>query len=124
VTSQASDSIRFTSTHEYVYPQGGGRVLIGLHPTIAEELGDINYVELMDVGETLSAGDTFATIGANRGDIELTMPVSGTLLSFNEEIQDRPNLMANDNYDVNWLLEVEMSDESELNDLITMDEAS
>lgn len=113
----ADENLLFTETHEYVYLQGGGRALIGLSPEIAEGLEDIICIEAHTAGEELSAGDTFATIVTHNGEYELNMPVSGIILSSNEELADRPDVLKNENLDISWILEIEMSDEGELANL-------
>ncbi len=118
-----SESIYFSATHEYVHPQHADHVLIGLDPAIAEKIDEIRYIELMEQGETLSAGDTFATIGTDDGEIELTMPIGGTILSVNEEVVERPQLMCSENYEINWLLELEVSSMDELKTFIASSDA-
>jgi glycine cleavage system H protein len=109
-----SEAIHFTATHEYIYPQDADHVLVGLNPTAAEALDEIRYIEVTEVGELLSSGDTFATIVTDNGEVELTIPVGGTVLSINDEVLERPQLLCSEDYDSNWLLEVALTDRDEL----------
>jgi|GEM_PF-5431126 len=119
----ASDhDIRYTETHEYILPQGGNHAIIGLNPLIAERLGDIFYIEAGTAGEELSAGDTFAVIGTKEGEVELNMPVSGTILSSNDELIDRPNLLSNDDVEACWIIEIEYDNDAELDALMALED--
>lgn len=109
-----SELVHFAPTHEYIYPQDSDHILVGLDPVVAEKLDEIRYIEVTEVGEELSAGDTFATIGTSNGEVELAMPVGGTILSINDEVIERPQLLCNENFDVSWLLEVEATSPKEL----------
>lgn len=115
-----SELVHFAPTHEYIYPQDADHILVGLDPTVAEKLDEIRYIEVTEVGEELSAGDTFATIGTSNGEVELAMPVGGTILSINEEVVERPQLLCNENFDVSWLLEVEATSPREVESFINV----
>ena len=117
----ADHDLRYTETHEFILCQGGGHAIIGLNPSIAEGLGDILFVEAGVQGEELSEGDTFAVIGTQNGEIELNMPVSATILSSNDELMERPSLLANDDLETCWILEIEYENDSELDRLLDID---
>ena len=106
-----TDHIVYTDTHEYAHPQDDHSVRVGLDPQVAERFLEIRQVELTNTGETLEAGDTFGVIYTNEGDHDLTMPVTGVVMTQNEDVLERPSLMMSESFELNWLLEIELVDD-------------
>lgn len=117
-SSKDFDDILFAETHEYVIVDGS-RVLVGLSEEGLERLGEITFVELPEVGEVLSRGDSFATLEAEDASFDVTLPVSGEIITVNHQLEDEPELMNASPYSEGWLVEIELSDADELESLLS-----
>jgi glycine cleavage system H protein len=112
---------RFTQDHEWVKVDGN-IAIVGITEFAQSELGEIVFVEVDTVDEEVSAGDVFGTIEAVKTTSDLFMPVSGRILEFNPLIDenegDNPGIINEDPYGDGWIVKVEMSDPSELDNLL------
>ncbi|MDR4987530.1 MAG: glycine cleavage system protein GcvH [Bacteroidales bacterium] len=115
------DNLKYTKDHEWVKIDGD-TATIGITDFAQHELGDIVFVEVDTVGETLDQEETFGTIEAVKTVSDLFMPVSGEVLEFNEALEDAPDIINKDPYGDGWIIKVKVSDESEQEDLLTADE--
>ncbi|WP_235297837.1 glycine cleavage system protein GcvH [Portibacter marinus] len=115
------DDLKYSKEHEWVKVEGN-IATIGITDFAQGELGDLVYVEVETVGEELEKDEIFGTVEAVKTTSDLFMPVSGKVIEFNEEIDenegDNPSLINEDPYGKGWVIKVEMSDESELEDLM------
>lgn len=115
------ENLKYTEDHEWVRVEGN-HAYIGITDFAQSELGDIVYVEVETVGDALSAGDTFGTVEAVKTTSDLFLPISGTILEFNSEIDetqgDNPTLINSDPYGDGWIVKIEISDPSELDSLM------
>lgn len=109
--------LKYTKDHEWVRVEGDIAV-IGITDFAQSELGDIVYVEIETVGETMSAEEVFGTIEAVKTVSDLFMPVSGEILEFNSELESKPEGVNSDPYGAGWMVKVKISDASELNNLL------
>lgn len=110
----------FTETHEYVlWDEGEDRARIGISHFAAEQLGDVVYVELPEVGESFEQGDTFGTIESVKAASDLYMPVSGEVLSVNTQLASEPELVNDNCYGDGWMLEVLLKNPAQLGELLT-----
>lgn len=118
---QFPDNLRYTREHEWILVEGNTGT-IGITDFAQSELGEIVYVEVDTVGETLSKDDIFGTVEAVKTTSDLFMPVSGKIIAFNEEIDekggDNPAVINEDPYGKGWLIRIELSDLSELDGLM------
>ena len=113
-----TEKILCSKSHEYLLEEDGHYV-IGLTDYAVEQLGDIVFVELPEVGSEYSKGETFATIESVKAASEIYMPVSGKVIEVNEAIADAPETLNEDCYEQGWLVKSERTgDESELADLL------
>ena len=113
------EGLRYTDDHEWV--SGSGDTLkIGVSDYAQDQMGDIVFVELPEVGTTYEKGDEFGTLESVKAVSELYMPISGEIVAVNEELGDAPELINQDAY-VNWIVEVKPSDISELEKLLLVD---
>ncbi len=94
-----------SKTHEYVYEENGN-YNIGLTDYAIEQLGDIVYVELPEVGEEFSKGEIFGTIESVKAASEIYMPVSGKILEINEKLIEKPESMNEEPFEEMWLIKV------------------
>ena len=115
------EELKYTSDHEWVRVDGD-TATIGITDFAQGELGDIVYVEVETVDETLSAGETFGTVEAVKTVSDLYMPISGEIIEFNESLEAEPELVNREPYGNGWMVKVKMSDPSEVDGL--MDKAT
>ncbi len=113
--------LKYTKDHEWVKVEGD-TVTIGITDFAQGELGDIVYVEVETEGEDLAKEEVFGTVEAVKTVSDLFMPVSGEVTAFNEAIEDAPESVNNDPYGDGWMIKVQLSDTSELDDLLSADE--
>lgn len=108
--------ILFTKDHEWVMEKDG-KYYIGISDYAQEKLGDIVYVELPEVDDELVAGDTFGVVESVKSASDLFLPISGTVVEINEELEDAPELINEDAME-NWIIAITANDESELDELM------
>ena len=114
------DDLSYSKEHEWVR-QDGTRATIGITSFAADELGDIVFVELPEVGATLSQFGTFGVVESVKAVSDLFAPVSGEIVEVNEALRDSPELLNSDPFGEGWIAIVEMSDRSELDTLLDAD---
>lgn len=107
----------YTKDHEWVKVEGN-KAYIGITDFAQHALGNIVFVELPEVDETFAEGDEFAVIESVKAASDAYMPISCTILAVNEALDDEPALLNEDAFE-NWIVKVEISDESELDSLMT-----
>ena len=112
--------ILFTKKHEWIKAEGKS-ASVGISDFAQCSLGDIVFVELPKVGAKLEAGKAFASVESVKAVSELYAPVSGVVTEVNEQLEDAPELLNEDAYE-NWVVKIEISDESELGALMGEDE--
>lgn len=110
--------LKFTKDHEWVKIEGDVAT-IGITDYAQGELGDIVYVEVETVGETLQREEVFGTVEAVKTVSDLFMPLSGEVLEFNESLESAPESVNNDPYNNGWMIKVKISDASEVDDLLS-----
>jgi len=111
---------RYLDSHEWAATDDGV-VRIGISDFAQDELGDVVFVEFPDEGESIAAGEAFGVVESIKAVSDLYAPVSGEVVDVNEDLFDRPELVNDDPYEEGWMLAVEPSDESELDDLLDAD---
>lgn len=113
--------LRYSKEHEWVKVDGDTMV-IGITDFAQSELGDIVFVELPEVGDTISADEPFGSVESVKTVSELYAPVSGTVVKVNEELSDNPEYVNESAYEKAWMVVIEPSDASELEKLMTAEE--
>jgi glycine cleavage system H protein len=113
-------NLKYTKDHEWVRVEGDIAV-IGITDFAQQELGDIVYVEIETVGETLEKEEVFGSVEAVKTVSDLFMPLSGEVLELNENLDANPELVNTDPYNDGWMVKVKISDQSELDDLLDSD---
>lgn len=113
------DGVRYSNDHEWV-SEKGSTLKIGVSDYAQDQMGDIVYVELPEVGATFEKGDEFGTIESVKAVSELYLPISGEVVAVNEDLGDAPELINQDCY-ANWIIEIKPADMSELEDLLSVD---
>lgn len=109
--------LKYSKDHEWIRLEGE-TAYVGITDFAQHELGDIVFVDIDTVEETLEAEETFGTIEAVKTSSELLMPVAGTVIEFNEALADAPETVNNDPYGEGWIIKVQVSDPAELNNLL------
>ena len=107
------DNLRYVDTHEYV-SLAADIAKIGVSAFAVDQLGDIVFVELPEVGEMITKGSAFGSIESVKAVEDLKAPVSGKVIKRNDEAIDAPEIISTDPYTTGWLLEVQVADVSEL----------
>ena len=110
-------NLKYTKDHEWVKVEGDVAV-IGITDFAQHELGDIVYVEIETVGETLDKEEVFGSVEAVKTVSDLFMPISGEVLELNENLDGNPELVNTDPYNEGWMVKVKISDASELEGLL------
>ncbi|MBI2875589.1 MAG: glycine cleavage system protein GcvH [Candidatus Tectomicrobia bacterium] len=112
------EDLKYTREHDWARIEGN-RVVVGITDYAQEELGDIVYVELPEVGSEVEHMEPFGTIESVKAVSDLFSPVSGEVVEINETLESEPELVNSDPYGEGWMLVVEMSDASELDSLMS-----
>lgn len=116
------EDLKYTKEHEWVRDNGDGTVSVGITDFAQSELGDIVFVELEPEGSDFEQDEVFGTVEAVKTVSELYSPVSGEITEVNEELEDDPELVNTDPYGKGWMVKIKMSDTSELDDLLSVDD--
>ena len=115
--SNVIEGLLYSESHEWVKVDGNVAI-IGVSDFAQSEMGDITYVDMPDVDDEVVKGEDFGALESVKASSELYSPVSGTVIARNDELEDKPELINEDAYAA-WIIKVEMSDNSELETLLT-----
>jgi glycine cleavage system H protein len=118
---QVKEDLKYTEEHEWVRVEGNIAV-IGITDFAQSQLGDIVYLDIDSLDDTLDSDEVFGTIEAVKTVSDLFMPVSGNVIEFNEALEDNPELVNTDPYGEGWIIKVEVSDEADLDNLLTAEQ--
>lgn len=113
--------LRYTEEHEWVKVEGD-KVRVGITHFAQSELGDIVFVELPEVGDELTANEPFGSVESVKTVSELYSPISGKVVEVNEELNDSPEFVNESPYEKAWMIVVELSNSSELDELMTAEQ--
>ena len=111
------DTIRYTSEHEWIRVEGD-EAFVGITDYAQSELGEIVFVDVPTIGETVAQGEVFGSVEAVKTVSDLNMPATGEVLEFNEELEAHPELVNEDPYGAGWMVRIRLSDPSELDSLM------
>ena len=110
-------NLRYTSEHEWIRVEGN-EAFVGITDYAQSELGEIVFVDVNTVGENVAQGEVFGSVEDVKTVSDLNMPVSGTVLEFNEALNDQPELVNNDPYGEGWMIKVTVDNPAELDTLL------
>lgn len=113
--------LKYSKDHEWIKVEGD-TAIIGITDFAQRELGDIVFVDINTIGETLGANEVFGTVEAVKTVSDLYLPIGGTILEFNEELNSNPEYVNNDPYEKGWMVKIQITDAAELDTL--MDQAA
>ncbi len=112
--------LKYTKEHEWVSLQGD-MATVGITDFAQRELGDIVYVEVDTEGEELDRDEVFGTLEAVKTVSDLFMPLSGEVVTFNEALEDEPELINKDPYGKGWIIKVKVKNPAEMEELLDAD---
>lgn len=115
------DDLKYLESHEYVRLDGE-IATIGISAFAVDQLGDIVFVELPEIGDALTKGETLGSIESVKAVEDLYAPISGTVIERNEAVIDSPEQIADDPYGEGWLLKLRINDADELKDSMSASE--
>ena len=118
---EVPDDRNYLESHEWAAVEDG-TVKIGITDFAQDELGDIVFVELPEVGDEVEQDAAFGVIESIKAVSDLYAPISGEVVARNEDLFDAPELVNDDPFGDGWMIEVELADEGELDDLLSSDE--
>lgn len=111
-------NLKYTKDHEWVSVDGD-TATVGITDFAQSELGDIVYVEVETLDETLDKDEVFGTVEAVKTVSDLFLPLSGEIIEFNEELETEPEIINSDPYGKGWMIKIKISDDSQLADLLS-----
>lgn len=110
-------NVKYTSEHEWIRVEGD-EAYVGITDYAQSELGEIVFVDVDTVGETIGQGEVFGSVEAVKTVSDLNMPVEGEVLEFNEILNDQPELVNNDPYGEGWMIRIAIKDKAQLDSLM------
>lgn len=119
--SDIPTELRYLSTHEWVRVEDT-TVTVGITAHAQDAMGDLVYVEVPEEGRELAAGDEAGVVESVKAASDIYSPVSGTVIAVNERLESEPELVNSDPYGDGWMFKVSITDESQLESLLTPDE--
>ncbi|MEE3320655.1 MAG: glycine cleavage system protein GcvH [Pseudomonadota bacterium] len=119
--SEIPAELRYASSHEWASNEDG-TVTVGITAHAQDAMGDLVYVELPEVGQVVAAGDEAGVVESVKAASDIYAPVSGEIVAINEALEDEPELVNNAPYEGGWLFKIAMSEETDLDNLLTADQ--
>jgi len=120
--SDIPSDLRYQSSHEWVRVDADGTAYVGITDHAQHAMGDLVYVELPEVGDTVTAGDEAGVVESVKAASDIFSPVSGEVIAINEALNDNPEQVNSDPFGDGWLFRVKLSDQGELEDLMSAEE--
>jgi glycine cleavage system H protein len=117
--SAVPDDLKYTAEHEWVRESAGSQtVRVGITDYAQEALGDVVYVSLPEVGTNVAKGAAVGEVESTKSVSDIYAPLTGTISARNEKLDEQPELINSDPYGEGWILEVELTDETETDGLL------
>lgn len=111
------ENLRYTSEHEWIRVEGE-TAYVGITDYAQSELGEIVFIDVPTLGETVAQGEVFGSVEAVKTVSDLNMPVTGEVLELNEALDAQPELVNNDPYGEGWIIKISVKDAGELDNLM------
>lgn len=112
------EDLKYTEEHEWVARKASTSVRVGITEYAQDQLGDVVYVQLPEVGQQIDAGGAVGEVESTKSVSEIFAPVSGTITAINEALNDQPELINSDPYGEGWMFEIELDDPEGLDALL------
>ena len=116
------EDLRYTPQHEWVLAGAEGTVRIGITDYAQRQLGDVVYVQLPPVGNSVAPGEPVGEVESTKSVSDLFAPVAGEVIACNDALQDNPELVNSDPYGVGWMIEVQLTERSATDSLMNADD--
>jgi glycine cleavage system H protein len=116
------EDLLYTPQHEWVLAGAEGTVLIGITDYAQRQLGDVVYVQLPPVGNSVAPGEPVGEVESTKSVSDLFAPVAGEVIACNDALQDNPELVNSDPYGVGWMIEVQLAERSATDSLMNADD--
>ncbi|GAB4030281.1 glycine cleavage system protein GcvH [Spirosoma gilvum] len=113
--------LSYTEDHEWIRIEEDGTAVVGITDFAQHELGDIIFVDINTVGQTLAKGDVFGAVEAVKTVSDLFLPIEGEILELNSAIEKKPELLNTDPYGEGWIVRLKPTDGTQKDDLLTAD---
>jgi glycine cleavage system H protein len=110
-------SSRYTKSHDWIRAEGDEAV-VGITDYAQNELSDVVYIELPELGETFEQGEVYGTVESVKAAADCNLPVGGEILAVNDALEDAPELVNSDPYGDGWFVRIALADPAELDDLM------
>lgn len=116
------ETLKYTDSHEWVADNGDGTATVGITAVATDQLGDLVYVELPEVGATLARASGCAVVESTKAAADVYAPISGEVVAVNAELSEHPERVNESPYGAGWLFKVKLADASELRSLLGRDQ--
>ena len=113
--------LKYTKDHEWVKIEGD-TAIVGITDFAQSELGDIVFVDVESVDEELNVGDVFGSVEAVKTVSDLYLPISGTVIEFNEELESEPELVNTDPYGKGWIIKLKIANDADQSELLSAEQ--
>ncbi|MBO0951650.1 glycine cleavage system protein GcvH [Fibrella forsythiae] len=113
------DELQYTPDHEWIRLESDGTAIIGITDFAQHELGDIVYVDINTLGQTLAKGEIFGSVEAVKTVSDLFLPVAGEVLEMNDEAEKSPELVNTDPYGRGWIVRIKLTEGTDTDDLLS-----
>ncbi len=120
--SNIPENCKFLSSHEWVKLEDDGTATVGISDHAQDQLGDIVFIELPEIGAELNQGDEAALVESVKAASEIYSPLSGKVIKVNSLIEDSPEIINTSPYEEGWFFKIEISDDSETENLLNSDQ--
>ncbi len=112
------EDLKYTQEHEWVQQTGEDTARIGITHYAQEQMGDVVYVRLPEVGQTVTPGDAVGEVESTKSVSDVFVPVAGEVVACNGELESAPELVNSDPYGAGWMIEIRLADAGELESLL------
>lgn len=116
--------LKFLTSHEWVRVESDGTAFVGISDHAQNAMGDLVYVELPEIGTTISAGEELGVVESVKAASDIYAPISGEILAVNENLSESPELINADPYGDGWICQIQLQDPIELDDLLSAEDYS
>ena len=120
--SNIPSELKYSKEHEWLRIDGEGFAIVGITEHAQELLGDMVYIELPEVGDSVAEGDETGVVESVKAASDIYAPISGEIVEINEDLADTPEIVNTEPYDGGWLYKMSVGSESDFDELLTADE--
>mgnify|MGYP003561374780 CR=1 FL=1 len=119
--SNVPTDLKYMESHEWARVEADGTVTVGITDFAQEQLGDVVFIELPEVGMEVEVGQEVAVVESVKAASDIYAPVTGKVIAVNQELVDEPELINEDSYNKAWFFKMEMTDQADLDNLLDAD---